>query len=814
MKRSFLTPWRICVIEDDEGLNHLICRKLEKAGLDAIGIHSGQEVMNFSFTPADLLLMDYDLGGILAGELVDRIKQKFPNQNFAVLTGRGDEKSAVEMMKKGARDYLVKTPEAIELLPAAIGRILQELEKEAMLRNAQERLKQREHQLAQAQKLANVGSFEWYVTLDRLDLSPELYRIMGWPESEPIPKPRQIIKQIHPSDRRTALRETMAIRHENKHISVNFRMTSASGVPGLFRLEAERRITKGPDDSDQFEILGILHDVSQQVAIEHQLLRYQEQLETLVQERTRELILQRDLNEALIQSTPDPLFAFDRNHRINRCNPSMRVLLSLPESDLLGQPVHNIVPELYRNEMEQALNEVLEGRSRTIRAFRLNPADPASRFYDVLISPLHGERNDINGGLVFLHDVTESKAYSESLRRSEERLRTILDTIPVPMAVLRSADSVALFVNPAFQPLLATDVTKILGKPVPLFSDDLDGRLIRHALETEGYLFNYETQIPRPGSSPVWTLLSAQRILLEKEEAWLVSMVDITERKTAEGQLKQALDSLRTTQNQLIHAEKLAFLGGLTAGIAHEIKNPLNFINNFSILSRSLAQDIATIAADPASPGVVEKLPPMTARLKDNLEIITKHGKRIDSIIRNMLMHSRGEPGDFQEIRLNDLVEESVNLAYHGMRASETDFNAKLNLDLDENIGRIQAIPQDLGRVFVNLATNGFQTMSEKRRKLTATEYVPTLAVQTRKNEHDIEIRIRDNGMGISQANMARLFTPFFTTKPAGAGTGLGLSLSYETIVNGHNGKIRVESTEGEFAEFIITLPSKEHQDE
>ncbi|MCE9598131.1 MAG: PAS domain S-box protein [Spirochaetia bacterium] len=813
MNRSYAIPWRICVIEDDEGLNHLICRKLKTAGLETVGLHQAREVMSFEFAPSDLLLMDYDLGGMLAGELIDKVKEKYPDQNFVILTGRGDEKSAVEMMKKGARDYLVKTPETIDLLPAAIGRILQEVDKESMLRNAQDRLKQREHQLAQAQKLANVGSFEWYISRGMLDLSPELYRIMGWQENQPIPSPRQIIKQIHPADRRLAVRESIAILHENRHISLNFRMTSASGIPGLFRLEAERRSVQTASKTEEFEILGILHDVSQQVAIEHQLLRYQEQLETLVQERTRELILQRDLNEALIQSTPDPLFAFDRNHRINRCNPSMRKLLKVPESEVVGQPVQNVIPELYRDEIQLALTEVLDGQSRTIRAFRLNPADPAARFYDVLISPLHGEHKDINGGLVFLHDVTESKAYSESLRRSEERLRTILDTIPVPMAVLRSVDSVALFVNPAFQPLLATDVTKIIGKPVALFSDDLDGRLIKHALETEGYLFNYETQIPRPGGALVWTLLSAQRILLEKDEAWLVSMVDITERKTAEGQLKQALESLRTTQNQLIHAEKLAFLGGLTAGIAHEIKNPLNFINNFSILSRALATDISTLSAQTITAAVTEKLVPMTARLKDNLEIITKHGKRIDSIIRNMLMHSRGEPGDFQEVKLNDLVEESVNLAYHGMRASETDFSAKIELNLDETVGRVQAIPQDLGRVIVNLATNGFQATNEKKRKRVGSDYLPTLTAITKRIGNEIEIRIRDNGLGISQPNLTRLFTPFFTTKPAGSGTGLGLSLSYETVVNGHNGKIRVESVDGDHAEFIITLPAREQKE-
>lgn len=797
--RSATKIKRVCVIEDTEGLNVLIQRKLTSAGFNCIGLLNEKEVMQFAFEETDLLLLDYDLGGVHAGELLDQLNAKNIYPHFVVLTGRGDEKSAVEMMKKGARDYLVKTFEVVDLLPAAVGRTIQEIENEALLSQAQERLLQREQQLAKAQRLANVGSFEWYFTTREIDLSPEFYRIMKWTEGAEPPGPFHIMHQIHPADRHAVVKQFLSLLRSESHLSINFRMSSKeTGTFGIFRLEAETR-TRNRDNKPSIEVVGIVHDVSQQVAIEQQLLRYQDQLESLVQERTRELVLQRDFNEALIRSTPDPLFAFDQNSTITRCNPAFAELLNMHETEIPGQTLRKIVPEHLTPELNAALPEVLGGHSVALRALQFTPD---GRFYDVLLSSLHGEDGSITGGLVFLHDVTETKANSEVLKRSEERLRLILETIPVPMVVLRANDNVVLFANPAFQPLIAADMASIHNKSLPLFSDDVDRRLLRHALETEGFLFNYEMQIKNGKGNTVWVLLSAQRILLEKEEAWLASMVDITERKTAEGQLTQALASLKDTQAQLIHSEKLAFLGGLTAGIAHEIKNPLNFINNFSILSADAAREMqeAIQASFPKTPRVKE----ISDRLIANLEIITRHGKRIDSIVRNMLMHSRGQKGDFQEVKINDLVEESVQLAYHGMRASGTDCNAELQMNLAANTGTVNAIPQDLGRVFVNLATNAFQAMIDKQRLRPG--YSPLLTVTTERGEACVLIHIRDNGPGIARENLDRLFTPFFTTKAAGSGTGLGLSLSYEIITNVHKGEISAQSVEGEWTEFTIKL--------
>ncbi len=266
----------------------------------------------------------------------------------------------------------------------------------------------------------------------------------------------------------------------------------------------------------------------------------------------------------------------------------------------------------------------------------------------------------------------------------------------------------------------------------------------------------------------------------------------------------ELLTDLKTTQEKLVTQSKLAALGALTAGIAHEIKNPLNFVNNFAELINELIQELRQeMDHDPPNrPAIAEIL----HTLEQNAGKIIEHGKRADGIVRSMLQHSRGKSGERQPTDLNAMLQEDLNLAYHGMRAQDTRFNVKIETHLDPSLGKVEVVPQDISRVFLNIISNGFYEVHRKKMEQNG-EYAPTVTVSTQNGPDRIEIRIRDNGGGIPAAVREKLFTPFFTTKPTGLGTGLGLSISYDIIVHQHNGQITFHSEEGRFTEFLIRLP-------
>lgn len=266
-------------------------------------------------------------------------------------------------------------------------------------------------------------------------------------------------------------------------------------------------------------------------------------------------------------------------------------------------------------------------------------------------------------------------------------------------------------------------------------------------------------------------------------------------------ELADALQHLETTQSQLVQSEKLASLGKLTAGIAHEIKNPLNFVNNFAEISVELAEELA----DAISNG--EEADDIIDDLKQNARHITKHGRRAASIVNSMMQHASGSQGTRQKVDINALIEEYINLAYHGMRARSANFNTTITQEFDERAGELALVPQEIGRVLINLFNNAFFAMQEKVEK-SGTSYTPELTVKTVKLQRAVEIHVQDNGPGIPKRIRERVFEPFFTTKAAGSGTGLGLSLSFDIITQGHNGSLQVESTPGSGTTFKITLPS------
>jgi two-component system NtrC family sensor kinase len=273
-------------------------------------------------------------------------------------------------------------------------------------------------------------------------------------------------------------------------------------------------------------------------------------------------------------------------------------------------------------------------------------------------------------------------------------------------------------------------------------------------------------------------------------------------------ELAASLEDLRTAQDRLVQTQKLASLGQLTAGIAHEIKNPLNFVNNFSALSNELIDELSAalkpVALDDQKR---EELDELTQMLKGNLEKVVQHGKRADSIVKNMLLHSREGSGEYRPADINALLDESLNLAYHGARAEKSGFNITLQRDFDVEAGAIEMFPQEITRAFLNLISNGFYAATRRKTENGDSSFEPILRATTKNLGRTVEIRIRDNGTGIPPEVKEKIFNPFFTTKPAGEGTGLGLSMSHDIIVKQHGGRIDVETEPGQFTEFKIVLP-------
>jgi signal transduction histidine kinase len=284
-----------------------------------------------------------------------------------------------------------------------------------------------------------------------------------------------------------------------------------------------------------------------------------------------------------------------------------------------------------------------------------------------------------------------------------------------------------------------------------------------------------------------------------------VRLFESVEARTRE--LAASLENLRTTQDRLVQTQKLASLGQLTAGIAHEIKNPLNFVNNFSGVSAELIDELQEAFRDVSlNEKRRSEIAELMSTLRGNLEKVVQHGKRADAIVKNMLLHSRQGSGERRLIDVNALVEESFNLAYHGARAEKKNFDITVEQSLDPAAGKADLFPQEITRVLLNLISNGVYATAKKA-QTNGEGYKPTLVASTKSLGDRVEIKIRDNGTGIPPEIKDKMFNPFFTTKPAGEGTGLGLSISHDIVVKQHGGSIEVETQSGEFTEITIVVP-------
>ena len=347
--------------------------------------------------------------------------------------------------------------------------------------------------------------------------------------------------------------------------------------------------------------------------------------------------------------------------------------------------------------------------------------------------------------------------------------------------------------NPAV-PRLGQETARDYGYNSVIFTPMIRGEKVVGAIGTAH-------REPKPFSDKQVTLLKsfADQAVIAIENARV-----LTELRQRTDDLTESLENLRTAQDRLVQTEKLASLGQLTAGIAHEIKNPLNFVNNFSAVSVELIDELReALGGAHLDSKLRAEVGEIADTLQSNLDKVVRHGKRADAIVKNMLLHSRQGSGEHRPVDINALVDESLNLAYHGARAEKQGFTITLERSFDPAAGEVDLFPQEITRVLLNLISNGFYAAAKRKTEANGGDYEPTLAAAT-KNLGD---RVEDNGTGIVPEAKEKLFNPFFTTKPAGEGTGLGLSISHDIIVKQHGGSIEVDTEPGEFTEFRIVLP-------
>jgi two-component system NtrC family sensor kinase len=339
---------------------------------------------------------------------------------------------------------------------------------------------------------------------------------------------------------------------------------------------------------------------------------------------------------------------------------------------------------------------------------------------------------------------------------------------------------------------LISGITEIIA---PKFADDYEEYFVGAILLSFTWIFARWASSKKQEEE--FRVVNQQNVILDKLVAERTA--ELTRQKD---ELQEAVKLLQTTQQQLIQSEKLASLGELTAGIAHEIQNPLNFVNNFSEVSMELIDEMGEELAN----GNNEEVIAIATDIKQNLEKIRHHGKRADGIVKGMLQHSRASSSTMEPTDINNLADEYLRLAYHGLRAKDKSFNADLVTHFEEGMAAVNMVPQDIGRVLLNLFNNAFYAVQKKQRTGIA-GYKPTVEVSTERKGNAVEIKVKDNGTGIPEEIKDKILQPFFTTKPTGEGTGLGLSLSYDIIVKTHGGQIDIESVEGEFTAFIVKLP-------
>jgi PAS domain S-box-containing protein len=551
-------------------------------------------------------------------------------------------------------------------------------------------------------------------------------------------------------------------------------------------------------------------------------------LERLVEERTRELERRSSVLRVTFDNMGHGVVMFDRDRRMVAWNRRFQQLLGLSDdrvgADVTFEAFLRHLAERGEFGAVDAEDQIGRRLSSLDRPFTDERTRPDGTVLEVRRNPVPG------GGFVSLYaDVTEARRAQALVELARARLTDAIESLSDGFALWDKDDRLVIFNRRCQELLNAPDLFVVgtrfedlvrafgeSGRYDPSRRDKtewIEERLALHRNAPSGcemrlssalWLHVREFRTREGGTVTIWTDITA----VKQREMELEAARDTA----AEARLaaEESYRELEAAQANLVHSEKMASLGQLTAGIAHEIKNPLNFVNNFASLSVELLNELGETlgqATGGLKAEVLAEVEGLISTVNGNLTKIAEHGRRADGIVRSMLLHSRGGSGERQSANLNILAEEALNLAYHGARAQDQNFNVTVERSLDDNLRPLDLVPQDITRVFLNLFGNGFYATAKRQRDGAGPDYRPVIRVATRDLGDRVEARVRDNGVGISPEVRAKLFTPFFTTKPTGEGTGLGLSISYDIVVQQHGGEIAVDSRVGEFTEFVIRLP-------
>ncbi|MGI9415337.1 MAG: PAS domain S-box protein [Hyphomicrobiales bacterium] len=519
----------------------------------------------------------------------------------------------------------------------------------------------------------------------------------------------------------------------------------------------------------------------------------------------------------IFDTANEGIWMVDNDARTVQLNDAMCKILGRRSEEILGRRSSEFVDKANK----KILHEQLERRERgETGAYEIALSRPDGSQVPCLFnaSAMLDEKGEKVGSFSMVTDITERK-------KSENRFRALLESAPDAMVIV-NADGAIIQSNRRTEELFGYSADELLGKKVEVLLPE--GMRKQHPAHRNDFFAQARVRPMGVGLElfgqakdgrefPIEISLSP----IEIDDGLLVSAAvrDITERKQADNELRAAkeqaeaaLADLTHAQARLVTTEKMASLGQLTAGIAHEIKNPLNFVNNFSETSVELLDELKEVL-EPVKGNLdedaLDDVEDIFETLKGDLKKIHHHGGRADSIVKSMLLHARGDTSERKPTSVNNLVSEALNLAYHGERARDKSFQVTLDQSLDDAAGEADLVPQEITRVMVNLLSNAFYAVKKRTESAVSTGYVPAVAISTAGKDGNVEIRVRDNGTGMPQDVREKLFEPFFTTKPTGEGTGLGLSMCFDIIVQQHGGQIEVDSAPDSFTEFVISLPRR-----
>jgi PAS domain S-box-containing protein len=666
-------------------------------------------------------------------------------------------------------------------------------------RATQRKLRENEERYSRVSEAVAEGIYDWNIADNTLYVSERVMEIFGF---EGHLTSNNWYSRIHPDDAeayRGTLRE--CFRGMTARVACEYRIKARDGN---YQWVEDRGLPIRDAAGRAIRLVGCVSDVTKRRSMEEALRSSEQRYATAMQA----------INEAV--------YEWDIATGEMYYSPRLYDLIALTPQELSTR--QQWLDRVHPDDMPHyraAIVAHLKGETERLEVeYRYHHADGAwhwARQHGVASRDQTGRACRVSGST---GDITTEKHLAEELDRARRQLDEALESIAEGFVLFDPQDRIVMC-NSHYRGWF-TDVAHMV-RPGNTFESFMraaveSGMFPAATKDPEGFMAAVMARRRNPSGpreqylrSGIWLQISDYKM---RDGSHVGVYTDITEQKQrqaeiakAKGEAESALEQLKAAQQQLIVQGKLASLGQLTAGIAHEIKNPLNFVNNFAALSGELLDELDEMLKPLRLDGKTrEGIVVLTETLKGNLEKVVQHGKRADSIVKNMLLHSRSGSGEHRAVDINAMVDESLNLAYHGARAEKSGFNITLERDFDAATGTADIYPQEITRVLLNLLSNGFYAAT-KRATEDGNGFEPTLRATTKNLGDNVEIRIRDNGTGIPPDVKEKIFNPFFTTKPAGEGTGLGLSMSHDIIVKQHGGTIDVDTEPGQFTEFRIVLP-------